>query len=166
MNGATFAQTNSSTSTQVASTERPTYVRAKQIAQRIGVHALTIVKWANEGRIPRYKVSHSVVLFDQAEVLGYVTSTSRVKKQPQRAKAVDQVSAAKAADEDRRLFFRAKELAKKIGISAHLISELGEHGKIARCEVSRSAVLYKEDELYDYIASCRTQSVLQPEVAK
>jgi excisionase family DNA binding protein len=46
--------------------------KAEVIAKQLGVCRRTIFRWANEGKITRYKVNARVVLFDEAEVLAFI----------------------------------------------------------------------------------------------
>ena len=48
------------------------FSKAKPLADRIGVSAKTIFRWANAGLISRRKVNARVVLFDIAEVINFV----------------------------------------------------------------------------------------------
>lgn len=57
------------------------FTRAKVLAKKLGIHHLTLARWANEGRISRYKVNDRVVLYDEGEVFAMIRST-KVKSAP------------------------------------------------------------------------------------
>lgn len=44
------------------------YVRPTVLAERLGLHKKTLLRWADEGRIHRHKLGPKVVLFDEREV--------------------------------------------------------------------------------------------------
>lgn len=44
------------------------FAKAGVIAPRLGIHKKTIFRWADAGRISRYKLNDRVVLFDEAEI--------------------------------------------------------------------------------------------------
>jgi hypothetical protein len=48
------------------------FSKARPLAARFGLHPKTIFRWADAGKIHRYKVNPRVVLFDEGEVLAYV----------------------------------------------------------------------------------------------
>ncbi len=48
------------------------FSKARPLAARFGLHAKTIFRWADAGKIHRFKVNERVVLFDEAEVLAFV----------------------------------------------------------------------------------------------
>jgi excisionase family DNA binding protein len=58
----------------ITPTKMRQFSKAKVIAERLGVCRRTIFRWANEGKITRYKVNERVVLFDEAEVLAFIES--------------------------------------------------------------------------------------------
>lgn len=58
---------------QTATPERK-YAKARAVAQRFGICARTITRWADSGHIARYKLSARTVVFDEFEVERYVAS--------------------------------------------------------------------------------------------
>jgi excisionase family DNA binding protein len=46
--------------------------KAEVIAKQLGVCRRTIFRWANEGKLTRYKLNARVVLFDESEVMALV----------------------------------------------------------------------------------------------
>jgi excisionase family DNA binding protein len=50
------------------------FSKARSIAERLGISPRTIFRWADAGKIARYKINHRVVLFSEVEVLAYVES--------------------------------------------------------------------------------------------
>lgn len=46
--------------------------KAEVVAKRLGVCRRTIFRWANQGKLTRYKVNARVVLFDEAEVMALI----------------------------------------------------------------------------------------------
>lgn len=46
--------------------------KAEAIANRLGVCRRTIFRWADQGKLVRYKVNARVVLFDEAEVMALI----------------------------------------------------------------------------------------------
>jgi hypothetical protein len=51
------------------------FTRAKALAKKLGIHHLTLARWADEGRVSRYKVNDRVVLYDEGEVFDMIRST-------------------------------------------------------------------------------------------
>jgi hypothetical protein len=60
-----------STATSPA-TDPANFLKARKIAQRVGVCSATIHRWAADGLISRRKVNSHVVLYDVAEVTAFV----------------------------------------------------------------------------------------------
>jgi excisionase family DNA binding protein len=50
------------------------FSKAKSVADRLGVCPRTVFRWADAGKIARYKVNARVVLFDEAEVAAFIES--------------------------------------------------------------------------------------------
>jgi len=50
------------------------FSKARSIAERLGICPRTIFRWADAGKITRYKVNQRVVLFSEVEVVAYVES--------------------------------------------------------------------------------------------
>jgi len=50
------------------------FSKARSIAERLGICPRTIFRWADAGKIARYKINQRVVLFSEVEVLAYVES--------------------------------------------------------------------------------------------
>lgn len=50
------------------------FSKARSIAERLGICSRTIFRWADAGKITRYKINPRVVLFNEAEVIGYIDS--------------------------------------------------------------------------------------------
>lgn len=50
------------------------YARSKIIAAEYGICKRTVARWADQGFIHRHKVNSRVVLFNRAEVAGFVKS--------------------------------------------------------------------------------------------
>ena len=50
------------------------FSKARPLATRFGLHKKTLFRWADAGKIHRFKVNERVVLFDEAEVLAFVES--------------------------------------------------------------------------------------------
>jgi hypothetical protein len=50
------------------------FSKARPLAERIGVSAKTLFRWADAGLIARHKINARIVLFDTAEVAAYVQS--------------------------------------------------------------------------------------------
>ena len=48
------------------------FSKAKVLAQKLGVCARTIFRWADDGKIARHKINARVVLFDESEVLALI----------------------------------------------------------------------------------------------
>lgn len=48
------------------------FSKARSIAERLGICARTIFRWADAGKIARDKINARVVLFDENEVLALV----------------------------------------------------------------------------------------------
>jgi hypothetical protein len=48
------------------------FSKARSIAERLGICARTIFRWADAGKITRHKINARVVLFDENEVLALV----------------------------------------------------------------------------------------------
>lgn len=55
------------------------FSKARSIAERLGICPRTIFRWADAGKITRYKINPRVVLFSDDEVTGFVAS-ARVSK--------------------------------------------------------------------------------------
>ncbi len=53
-------------------TESKTFSKARPLAERIGVSAKTLFRWADAGFVARHKINARVVLFDTAEVENFV----------------------------------------------------------------------------------------------
>ena len=51
------------------------FSKAKTIAEHLGVCPRTIFRWADEGKIARHKINARVVLFDEADVAGFIESS-------------------------------------------------------------------------------------------
>ena len=51
-----------------------TFSKAKSIAKQIGVHPKTLFRWAEEGRISRFKLNPRIVVFDLSEVAALINS--------------------------------------------------------------------------------------------
>lgn len=52
-----------------------TYTRAGTLAARLGVCSRTIFRWADAGKLHRYKINSRVVLFDEAEIVALLKSS-------------------------------------------------------------------------------------------
>lgn len=50
------------------------FSKARSIAERLGICPRTIFRWADAGKITRYKVNSRVVLFSEDEVTVFVDS--------------------------------------------------------------------------------------------
>jgi hypothetical protein len=50
------------------------FSKAKSIAKQIGVHPKTLFRWAEEGRISRFKLNPRIVVFDLSEVAALIKS--------------------------------------------------------------------------------------------
>jgi|GEM_PF-3305517 len=50
------------------------FSKAKSIADRLGISARTIFRWADAGKIARHKINSRVVLFDESEVAAFIDS--------------------------------------------------------------------------------------------
>jgi len=50
------------------------FSKAKSIADRLGVCPRTVFRWADAGKIARYKINQRVVIFDEAEVAAFIES--------------------------------------------------------------------------------------------
>ncbi len=50
------------------------FTKARPLAARLGINAKTIFRWADAGKISRFKVNDRVVLFDDAEVTAFIES--------------------------------------------------------------------------------------------
>lgn len=48
------------------------FTRPSQLAERLGLTTRTLFRWADEGKIARYKVNPRVVLFDEADVIAHI----------------------------------------------------------------------------------------------
>jgi predicted site-specific integrase-resolvase len=75
------------------------FSKAKSIADRLGVCPRTVFRWANAGKIARYKINQRVVLFDETEVAAFIES-ARVGCE--RRNEVVMVKLAKRGQADRR----------------------------------------------------------------
>ena len=53
------------------------YLRARQVAERLGVCTKTIFRWATDGLLTPIKISDRVVLFSEAEVMQLIESSRR-----------------------------------------------------------------------------------------
>ena len=49
--------------------------KARAIAARLGVCSQTIFRWADDGKLRRYKINARVVLFDEREVSALLSSS-------------------------------------------------------------------------------------------
>ena len=83
MNGAHPTELKPTELTSDEAKARPTYLRAKTLAAKLGVHFLTISRWADEGKVTRFKVSDAMVLYNEAEVYAYVASCGHKPKRAQ-----------------------------------------------------------------------------------
>lgn len=54
--------------------DRSRFIKAKLVADRLGVCKKTIFRWADAGLIHRHKVTARTVLFDEAEVEALIKS--------------------------------------------------------------------------------------------
>jgi excisionase family DNA binding protein len=50
------------------------FSKAKPLAARLGLSSKTVMRWADAGKIHRYKVNDRVVLFDEAEVTAFISA--------------------------------------------------------------------------------------------
>jgi hypothetical protein len=50
------------------------FSKARSIAPRLGLCPRTIFRWADAGKIARYKINDRVVLFDEVEVIAFIES--------------------------------------------------------------------------------------------
>lgn len=50
------------------------FTKARPLAARLGLHAKTIFRWADAGKITRFKVNERVCLFDESEVAAFIES--------------------------------------------------------------------------------------------
>jgi len=48
------------------------FAKAKALAARIGIHPKTLSRWSAAGYIHRHKINDRVVLYDEAEVVGFI----------------------------------------------------------------------------------------------
>lgn len=48
------------------------FCKARKLASRFGVCPKTIFRWADDGKIARFKINDRVVLFDEAEVSAFI----------------------------------------------------------------------------------------------
>ena len=63
-------------STIIQTSESPrNYRKARHLAARFGVCSKTIFRWADEGKINRFKINERVVLFDETEVISFIEGT-------------------------------------------------------------------------------------------
>lgn len=51
------------------------FSKARSIAERLGICPRTIFRWADAGKITRYKVNPRVVLFSDVEVADFINSS-------------------------------------------------------------------------------------------
>ena len=51
----------------------PTYLRAKDIAKKLGLCSKTIGRWSDKGHFKKYKVSDRLCLYDERDVLNYIS---------------------------------------------------------------------------------------------
>jgi predicted site-specific integrase-resolvase len=54
------------------------FSKAKSIASRLGICPRTLFRWADAGKIARYKINARVVLFDDAEVVAFIDSARAI----------------------------------------------------------------------------------------
>lgn len=50
----------------------PKMARARAVAEKLGLHPRTVTRWADEGRIHRYKLNGRICLFDEAEIASLI----------------------------------------------------------------------------------------------
>lgn len=50
------------------------FTKARPLAARLGINAKTLFRWAEAGKIARFKVNARVVLFDESEVIAFIES--------------------------------------------------------------------------------------------
>lgn len=50
------------------------FCKARSLAERLGICPRTIFRWADAGKITRYKINPRVVLFSEAEVITFIDS--------------------------------------------------------------------------------------------
>ena len=50
------------------------YTKARQLAARLNVSSRTIFRWADAGKIHRYKLNERVVLFSEDEILAFIAA--------------------------------------------------------------------------------------------
>ena len=54
------------------------FSKAKSVAERLGICSRTVLRWADSGKITRYKINARTVLFDEAEVAMLIDSARMV----------------------------------------------------------------------------------------
>ncbi len=50
------------------------FAKPRVIAEQLGVCTRTIFRWADQGKLTRYKLNSRVVLFDESEVMALMES--------------------------------------------------------------------------------------------
>jgi len=53
-----------------------TFLKSRAMASRVGVSIKTLMRWANAGHINRFKPNPRLVLFDPADVEGYLRNAN------------------------------------------------------------------------------------------
>lgn len=68
-------QSPDSATEQKITTSLRKFSKARPLAKQVGIHPRTLFRWAEAGRLHRYKLNARIIVFDEAEVAALIASS-------------------------------------------------------------------------------------------